>query len=67
MAQQTRYKRIAGKYVPADPVQGECLSCGHPFTGRLGKKFCDHLCRNDYNNKQYRLAGKEIESGEKES
>lgn len=28
----------------------KCLSCGKKIIGRSDKKFCDALCRNDYNN-----------------
>ncbi|WP_231462230.1 MULTISPECIES: hypothetical protein [unclassified Pedobacter] len=27
-----------------------CLDCGNPVKGRADKKFCDDLCRNNYNN-----------------
>lgn len=28
-----------------------CLDCGSPLRGRADKKFCNDLCRNNYNNK----------------
>jgi len=28
-----------------------CLDCGNPIHGRADKKFCNDLCRNNYNNK----------------
>ena len=28
-----------------------CLACGEPVKGRADKKFCDDLCRSNYNNK----------------
>ncbi|MFC4212717.1 hypothetical protein ACFOWA_16095 [Pedobacter lithocola] len=27
-----------------------CLDCGTPVKGRADKKYCDDLCRNNYNN-----------------
>ena len=27
-----------------------CLDCGTPLQGRADKKFCNDLCRNNYNN-----------------
>ena len=27
-----------------------CLDCGAPLRGRADKKFCNDLCRNNYNN-----------------
>jgi len=27
-----------------------CLDCGTPVKGRSDKKYCDDLCRNNYNN-----------------
>lgn len=27
-----------------------CLDCGNPIQGRADKKFCNDLCRNNYNN-----------------
>jgi len=27
-----------------------CLDCGAPVKGRSDKKYCDDLCRNNYNN-----------------
>ncbi|WP_316832866.1 hypothetical protein [Pedobacter aquatilis] len=27
-----------------------CLDCGAPIKGRADKKYCDDLCRNNYNN-----------------
>ncbi len=27
-----------------------CLDCGAPLHGRADKKFCNDLCRNNYNN-----------------
>lgn len=27
-----------------------CLDCGTPVKGRTDKKYCDDLCRNNYNN-----------------
>ncbi|HEY2581015.1 MAG TPA: hypothetical protein VGI43_04375 [Mucilaginibacter sp.] len=27
-----------------------CLDCGTPLHGRADKKFCNDLCRNNYNN-----------------
>jgi len=27
-----------------------CLDCGEPLRGRADKKFCNDLCRNNYNN-----------------
>jgi len=27
-----------------------CLDCGEPLHGRADKKFCNDLCRNNYNN-----------------
>jgi predicted nucleic acid-binding Zn ribbon protein len=27
-----------------------CLDCGNPIHGRADKKFCNDLCRNNYNN-----------------
>jgi len=27
-----------------------CLTCNKPLKGRADKKFCDHHCRNSYNN-----------------
>jgi predicted nucleic acid-binding Zn ribbon protein len=31
-------------------MKRECLNCGEIIKGRSDKKFCDHLCRNAYNN-----------------
>jgi len=28
-----------------------CLDCGEPITGRMDKKFCSDMCRNNYNNR----------------
>ena len=28
-----------------------CLQCGEPVSGRADKKFCDDLCRSNFNNK----------------
>lgn len=28
-----------------------CLQCAKSLQGRIDKKFCDHYCRNAYNNK----------------
>ena len=28
-----------------------CLDCGDELIGRVDKKFCNDLCRNNYNNK----------------
>jgi hypothetical protein len=30
-----------------------CINCGKPLRGRSDKKYCDDLCRNQYNNKNY--------------
>lgn len=30
-----------------------CLDCGELLRGRLDKKFCDDLCRSNYNNRIY--------------
>lgn len=30
-----------------------CLDCGEQLHGRIDKKFCDDLCRSNYNNKLY--------------
>ncbi len=30
----------------------KCLDCGEPIFGRVDKKFCSDLCRNNYNNRQ---------------
>jgi len=27
-----------------------CLDCGEPLVGRADKKFCNDMCRNNYNN-----------------
>ncbi|MCK9616569.1 MAG: hypothetical protein M0R21_01900 [Lentimicrobiaceae bacterium] len=29
----------------------KCLDCGEPLLGRIDKKFCNDLCRNNYNNR----------------
>lgn len=29
-----------------------CLDCGEPLVGRADKKFCNDICRNNYNNRQ---------------
>lgn len=29
-----------------------CPECGETYNGRVDKKFCSDLCRNNYNNKQ---------------
>jgi hypothetical protein len=31
-------------------IQKTCLDCGNPIQGRADKKFCNDLCRNNYNN-----------------
>lgn len=31
-------------------TQKTCLDCGNPIQGRADKKFCNDLCRNNYNN-----------------
>jgi len=28
-----------------------CLDCQEPLKGRADKKFCNDLCRNNYNNR----------------
>lgn len=28
-----------------------CLDCGEAITGRIDKKFCSDMCRNNYNNR----------------
>jgi hypothetical protein len=28
-----------------------CLDCGETLTGRADKKFCNDICRNNYNNR----------------
>lgn len=28
-----------------------CLDCGEPLVGRADKKFCNDICRNNYNNR----------------
>lgn len=28
-----------------------CLDCGEAITGRMDKKFCSDMCRNNYNNR----------------
>ena len=28
-----------------------CLDCGEPILGRADKKFCNDICRNNYNNR----------------
>jgi len=28
-----------------------CLDCGEPIAGRIDKKFCSDMCRNNYNNR----------------
>lgn len=33
--------------------QRQCIECGKPLIGRIDKKFCNNICRNDYNNAQY--------------
>lgn len=30
-----------------------CLDCGEPLVGRSDKKFCNDICRNNFNNRQY--------------
>ena len=38
-----------------------CLHCNKPLEkGRIDKKFCDHYCRNAYNNEQIRETEKTI-------
>jgi len=32
-------------------MERSCLDCGKPVKGRTDKKFCDDLCRNNYNNR----------------
>lgn len=27
-----------------------CIECGKTLKGRIDKKYCDHYCRNNYNN-----------------
>jgi len=34
-----------------ESVIKECVTCGEELKGRADKKFCDHYCRNNYNNK----------------
>ncbi len=29
----------------------KCIDCGEELIGRIDKKFCNDLCRNNYNNK----------------
>lgn len=29
-----------------------CLDCGEPLVGRADKKFCNDICRNNFNNRQ---------------
>nr|WP_197486619.1 hypothetical protein [Mucilaginibacter sp. L294] len=31
-------------------VERKCLDCGTPLHGRADKKFCNDLCRNNFNN-----------------
>jgi hypothetical protein len=38
----------------------KCLHCGKILGGRLDKKFCDHYCRNSYNNNTARDSEKRI-------
>jgi len=38
----------------------KCLHCGKPIEGRLDKKFCDHYCRNTFNNTSIRDSEKKI-------
>ena len=33
-----------------------CLDCEKPLMGRVDKKFCNDICRNNYNNHQNRDA-----------
>jgi predicted nucleic acid-binding Zn ribbon protein len=37
-----------------------CIHCGKEIEGRLDKKFCDHYCRNSFNNKITRESEKRI-------
>lgn len=32
-------------------MEKSCLDCGEPIKGRVDKKFCSDLCRNNYNNR----------------
>ncbi|MFW5804482.1 MAG: hypothetical protein ACOCWG_04570 [bacterium] len=32
-----------------------CLDCGEKLLGRADKKFCNDVCRNNYNNKFHRV------------
>ncbi len=33
-----------------------CLDCQNPLMGRVDKKFCNDICRNNYNNLQNRVS-----------
>lgn len=35
-----------------------CQLCNSPIVGRADKKFCDHQCRNDFNNRNNAPANK---------
>ncbi len=35
-------------------MDNQCLDCGTRLTGRVDKKFCNDLCRNNYHNKENR-------------
>ncbi len=35
-------------------MKRRCLDCGESIYGRVDKKFCSDLCRNNYHNKEQR-------------
>lgn len=42
----------------------KCLHCQQLLQGRKGQKFCNHLCRCKFNNKQYdHLTGSKVYTG----
>lgn len=34
--------------------EGRCLHCGKPFKGRLGRIYCNAVCRSRHHNEIYR-------------
>lgn len=32
-------------------MEKKCLDCGESISGRMDKKFCSDMCRNNYNNR----------------
>jgi hypothetical protein len=37
-----------------------CLHCNKPLKGRSDKKYCNHLCRNEFNNLRIRAYARDV-------